>query len=44
MLWDGFMDVPPDILVIHPGGNDLAQGSGKSLIFRVIEDLRTFAA
>ena len=48
MLWDEFFelvsqgtpDVPPDILEIHLGCNDLAKRLGKSLILQVIADLR----
>ncbi|KAJ7327114.1 hypothetical protein JRQ81_016873 [Phrynocephalus forsythii] len=50
MLWDGFSEflsqsspyVPPDILVIHLGGNDLAQMPGKELILKVTADLSAF--
>ena len=52
MVWDGVlelasqvtMDVLPDILVVHWGGNDLAQRSGKSLVLQVIADLRVFVS
>ena len=34
------LPMPPDILLVHLGGNDLAQRTSKSLIVQVIEDLQ----
>ena len=46
MLWGEFfeLDASPDILVVHLGGNDLAQRTCKSLILQVIDDLQTIKA
>uniref|UniRef100_A0ABM5FLU4 1-alkyl-2-acetylglycerophosphocholine esterase n=1 Tax=Pogona vitticeps TaxID=103695 RepID=A0ABM5FLU4_9SAUR len=35
-----FGQAPPDILVIHLGGNDLAQHPGKALVLDILRDLR----
>ena len=37
-------DMPPDLMVIHLGGNNLAQSSGKSLVLQATADLNLFGA
>ena len=52
MLWGGFrelasqgtLDVLPDILVVHLGGNELTPRSSKLLTIQIINDLRDFGA
>ncbi|KAJ7329210.1 hypothetical protein JRQ81_015384 [Phrynocephalus forsythii] len=50
MSWHAFLtvtlsdrpDTLPNIVVVHLGGNDLTRMSGKSLILKIIDDLRAF--
>ena len=46
MVWSqlcglaAFDQSPPDVLVVHLGGNDLARYPGKALILDIIHDLK----